>query len=105
MARSILAIHTEPATRGHQRNVVPFDNHRRRLHLEYSSAGETRPRGVVVRLPLPAASRALERRTDAQTPPSDSNGDRLTPTDYIVAFLLFLSTFTGPALVWTLLSF
>ena len=104
MARPNLAMHTEPVARGYQRNVVPFDNHRRRLHLEHSSAGETHPRDVVVRLPLPAGSRALERRTDAQAPPSDSNGDRLTSTDYIVAFLLLLSTFTGPALVWTLLS-
>ena len=105
MARHNLTMHTEPVTRGYQRNVVPFDNHRRRLHVEYSSAGETHPRGVVVRLPLPAGSRAVERRTDAQTPPSDSNGDRLTAIDYIVAFLLFLSTLTGPTLVGTLLSF
>jgi hypothetical protein len=105
MARPNLTMHTEPVTRGYQQNVVPFDKHRRRLHVEYSSAGETHPRGVVVRLPLPAGSRALERRTDAQTPPSDSKGDRLTPIDYIAAFLIFLSTLTGPALVWTLLSF
>src|SRR5712672_1355506 len=105
MARPNLVMHTEPVTRGYQQNVVPFDNHRRRLHVEYSSAGETNPRGVVVRLPLPAGSRALERRTDAQTLPSDSNGDRLTPIDSIVAFLLFLSTLTGPALAWMLLSF
>jgi hypothetical protein len=105
MARSNLAMHAEPVTRGYQRNVVPFDNHRRRLHCEHSFAGETHPRGVVVRPPLPAANRALERRTDAQTPPSERNGDRLTPIDCIAAFLLFLSTFTGPALVWALLSF
>jgi hypothetical protein len=105
MARHNLTMHTEPVTRGYQRNVVPFDNHRRRLHVEYWSAGETHPRGVVVRLPLPSGSRALERRTDAQTPPPDSNVDRLTPIDSIVAFLLFLSTLTGPALVWMLLSF
>jgi hypothetical protein len=83
---------------------VPFDNHRRRLHLELSSGGESQPRGVVVRLRLPAGRRALERGTGAQTRPSDSNGDALTPIEYIVAFLLFLSTLTGPALVWTLLS-
>ena len=103
MARSNLAMHTEPLTREDQRNVVPFDNHRRRLHLEHSSGGESQPRGVVVRLPLPAGRRALERGTDAQTRPSDSNGP-LTLTEYIVAFLLFLSTLTGPALAWTLLS-
>jgi hypothetical protein len=82
---------------------VPLDNHRRRLHLENSSGGESHPRGVMVRLPLPAGRRALERRTDAQTRPADSN-EPLTPIEYIVAFLLFLSTLTGPALVWTLLS-
>ena len=103
MARPNLAMHAQPVTRGYLRNVVPFDNHRRRLHLEHSSAGQTHPRGVVVRLPLPAGSRALERRTDAQT--SSSNGDRLTPIDCIAAILLFLSTLTGPALVWALLSF
>ena len=105
MARPNLAMHAEPVTRGYQRNVVPFDNHRRRLHLEHSSAGQTHPRGVVVRLPLPAGSRAQGRRTDAQTTSSERNGDRLTPIDCIAAFLLFLSTFTGPALVWALLSF
>ena len=104
MARPNLTMHTEPVARGYQRNVVPFDNHRRRLHVEYSSAGETHTRGVVVRLPLWAGGRALERRTDAQTLPSDSNGDRLTPIDSIVAFLLFLSTMTAPALAWMLLS-
>jgi hypothetical protein len=98
-------MHAEPVTRGYQRSVVPFDNHRRRLHLEHLSAGETHPGGVVVRLPLPAGSKALERRTDAQTSPSERNGDRLTPIDCIAAFLLFLSTFTGPALVWMLLNF
>jgi hypothetical protein len=98
MARPNLMMHAEPVTRGYRQNVVPFDNHRRRLHVEHSSGGETNPRGVVVRLPLPAGSRALERRTDAQ------NGDRLTPIDSIVAFLLFLSTLTGPALAWMLLS-
>ena len=94
---------TEPATRGYQRNVAPFDNHRRRLHVDFSSAGEVHTRGVVVRLPLPARSRAS--RTDAQTLSSDSEGDRLTPIDSVVAFLLFLSTLTGPALAWMLLSF
>jgi hypothetical protein len=102
MARNNLAVHTEPVTRVYRANVVPFDNHRRRLHLESSSTDEADPRGVVVRLPLAARSRVLEHRTDAQTP--DSNGDRLSPIDYIVAFLLFLSTLTGPALAWTLLS-
>ena len=105
MARPNLAMHAEPAMRGYQRNVVPFDNHRRRLYLEHSSAGETHPRGVVVRLPSPAGSQALERSTDAQTSPSERNGDRLTPIDGIAAFLLFLSTFTGPVLVGMLLSF
>ena len=104
MARSNLAMHTEPLTREGQRNVVPFDNHRRRLHLEHSSGGEFHPRGVVVRLPFPAGRRALQHRTDAQTRPSVINGEPLTPIDYIVAFLLFLSTLTGPALAWTLLS-
>ena len=94
---------TEPVTPGYPTNVVPFDNHRRRLHFGHSSAGETTPRGHVVRLPT-AASRALKLRTDTQTSPS-GNGDRLTPVDYVVAFLLFLSTLTGPALVWTLVSF
>ena len=103
MARSNLAMHTETVMRRDQRNVVPFDNDRRRLHLEHSSGGESQPRGVV-RLPLPAGRRALERGTDAQNTSSDSNGDALTPIEYIVAFLLFLSTLTGPALVWTLLS-
>jgi hypothetical protein len=55
-------------------------------------------------LPLPARSRAPDRRSEVQTPPANTNGDRLTPIDYIVTFLLFLSTLTGPALVWTLLS-
>ena len=105
MARPNLAMHAEPAMRGYQRNVVPFDNHRRRLYLEHSSAGETHPRGVVVGLPSPAGSQALERGTDAQTSPSERNGDRLTPIDGIAAFLLFLSTFTGPVLVGMLLSF
>jgi hypothetical protein len=105
MSRANLAMQTSTVTRGYQSNVVPFDNHRRRLHFEHSSAGETHPRGVVVRLPLPAGSRALERRTDTQSPPSDSNGDRLTPAEFAAAFLLFLSTLTGPALVWALLSF
>ena len=82
---------------------MPFDNHRRRLHLEHLTGGESHLRGVVVHLPLPAGRGGLERRTDAQTRPSDSNGP-LTPIDYIVAFLLFLSTLTGPALAWTLLS-
>ena len=104
MARSNLAMHTETVMRRDQRNVVSFDNDRRRLHLEHSSGGESQPRGVVVRLPLPAGRRALERGTDAQNTSSDSNGDALTPIEYIVAFLLFLSTLTGPALVWTLLS-
>ena len=82
-------------TRSHQRNVVPFDNRRR------SPPGEPHPRGVVVRLPLPAGSRALEAKRSAR----DSSGDRLTPIDYIAAILLFLSTFTGPVLVWALVSF
>ena len=55
-------------------------------------------------LPLPAGSRAPDRRTEAQTPPAKSDGDRLTPIDFIVIFLLLLSTLTGPALVSTLLS-
>ena len=104
MARSNLAMHTETVMRRDQRIVVPFDNHRRRLHLEHSSGGESQPRGVVVRLPLPAGRRALQHRTDAQTRASVINGEPLTPIDYIVAFLLFLSTLTGPALAWTLLS-
>ena len=93
---------TEPVTRGYQRNVVPFDNHRRRLHIAHSSAGETHPRGVVLRLSLPAGSPAPE---GARTSVSDSNRDRLTAIDWIVAFLLFLSTLTGPALVYSLVSF
>jgi hypothetical protein len=105
MARPDLKMHTEPVTRGNQGNVVPFDNHRRRLHVAHSSAAATHPSGVVVRLPLPAGSRALERTTDAQTPRSDSNEGRLTAFDAIVALLLSLSTLTGPALVWTLLNF
>ena len=103
MARPNSAMHAEPVTRGYQRSVVPFDNHRRRLHLEHLTGGESHLRGVVVHLPMPAGRRALQHRTDAQTRPSDSNGP-LTLTEYIVAFLLFLSTLTGPALVWTLLS-
>ena len=103
MARSNLAMHTAPMTRGDQRNVLPFDNHRRRLHLEHLTGGESHLRGVVVHLPMPAGRGGLERRTDAQTRPSDSHGP-LSLTEYIGAFLLFLSTLTGPALVWTLLS-
>ena len=102
MGRANLATQTNTVTRGHQGNVVPFDNHRRRLHFEHSSANEA-PRGVVVR--LRSAARALEHRIDTQSPPSDSNGDRLTPGEFAAAFLLFLSTLTGPALVWALLSF
>ena len=105
MARPDLKMHTEPVTRGNQGNVVPFDNHRRRLHVAHSSAAETDPSGVVVRLPLPAGSRASERTTYAQTSRSDSTEGRLTPFDAIVALLLSLSTLTGPALVWTLLNF
>jgi hypothetical protein len=105
MARPNLKMHTEPATIAYQRNVVPFDNHRRRLHFAHSSAAETHPSGVVVRLPLSAGSRASVRATDAQTSRSDSNEGRLTAFDAIVALLLSLSTLTGPALVWTLLNF
>jgi hypothetical protein len=104
MARPNLKMHTEPVTRGYQKNVVPFDNHRRRLQIAHSSADETHSRGVVVRLSLPAGSPALEGTADARTFASDSNRDRLTPIDWIVAFLLFLSTLTGPALAWALLS-
>jgi hypothetical protein len=101
-----LKLHAEPVARGYQRNVVPFDNHRRRLHIAESSARGVHPTGgVVVNLPLPAGSPALKRTTNAATSPADSNGDRLTATDCIVAFLLFLSTVTGPVLAWTLLSF
>jgi len=92
MAPPNLAMRTRLVAQAHQRNVVPFDNRRR------SRAGETHPRGVVVRLPLPAGSRALESRTD-------SGGDRLSPIDCIVVSLLFLSTLTGPVLVWALVSF
>jgi hypothetical protein len=87
-----LAMRTRLVAQAHQRNVVPFDNRRR------SPTGETHPRGVVVRLPLPAGSRASESRTD-------SGGDRLSPIDCIVAVLLFLSTLTSPVLVWSLVSF
>jgi hypothetical protein len=104
MARPNLKMHTEPLTQAYQRNVVPFDNHRRRLHTAHSFAGESHPRGVVVRLPLAAGSPALEGAADARTSASESNRDRLTPIDWIVAFLLFLSTLTGPALAWALLS-
>jgi hypothetical protein len=103
MARSNLKLHTEPVTQDCP--VVPFDNHRRRLHVAYSSGSETHSPGVVIRLPLPAGSPALNRTTDAPTSPSDSNGDRFTAIDGIVAFLLFLSTLTPPALAWTLLRF
>jgi hypothetical protein len=79
MTRPNLKMHTEPVTRGYQRNVVSFDNnYRRRLHVAYSSGGEAHLRGVVVRLPLPAGSPALKRTTDAQTSPSDNDRDRLT---------------------------
>ncbi len=103
MGRPHSAIHTRPVTQGYQRNVVPFDNHRRRLR--HSSASAIHPRGVVVRLPLTAGGRAPELATDAQIATAADYGDRLTRTDYIAVFLLFLSTLTGPALVWTLLSF
>jgi hypothetical protein len=83
---------TQLVARGHQTNVVPFDNRRR------SATGETHPRGIVVRLPLPAGSRALESRTD-------SGGDLLSPIDCIVVSLLFLSTLAVPGLVWALVSF
>jgi hypothetical protein len=104
MGRHNLAMRTAPVTRGYQTNVVPFDNDRRKLHIEPSSARETRLSAVVLRLPLMAGSRAAKRRTDAQTAPLESNADRLDAIDYVVAFLLFLSTMTGPVLVWTLLS-
>jgi hypothetical protein len=103
MTRPNLKLHAEPVTRGY--HVVSFDNHRRRLHVAFSPAGETHPGGVVIKLPLPAGSPAPNRTTDASTSRSDSNRDRLTATDCIVAFLLFLSTLTAPALAWTLLSF
>ena len=89
MAPPNLAMHTERVARSHQRNVVPFDNRRR------SPTGETHPRGVVVRLPLPAGSRTLESRT---------GGDRLSPIDCIVVSLLFLSILAMPGLVWALVS-
>ena len=92
MAPPNLATQTRLVAQAHQRNVVPFDNRRR------SPTGETHPRGVVVRLPLPAGSRAIESRTD-------NGGDRLSPIDCILTFLLFLSTLTGPVLVWALVSF
>ena len=92
MAPPNLATQTWLVARGHQTNVVPFDNRRR------SPTGETHPRGIVVRLPLRTGSRALESRTD-------SGGDRLSPIDCIVAVLLFLSTLAVPGLVWALVSF
>ena len=92
MAPSNLAMRTERVARSHQRNVVPYDNRHR------SPTGETHPRGVVVRLPLPAGSRALESRTD-------SGGDRLSPIDFIFVSLLFLSILAMPGLVWALVSF
>jgi len=96
MAPPNFAMQTRLVARSHQRNVVPLDDRRRRL-----PTGEPYPRGVVVRLPLPAGSRALE----AERPARDSSGDRLTPIDYIAVILLFLSTLTGPVLVWALVSF
>ena len=90
MAPSNLAMRTERVARSHQGNVVPFDDRRR------SPTGETHPRGVVVRLPLPAGSRALDSRT---------GGVRLSPIDCIFVSLLFLSTLAMPGLVWALLSF
>ena len=92
MALPNFATQTRLVAQAHQRNVVPFDNRRR------SPTGETHPRGVVVRLPLPAGNRALESRTD-------SGGDRLSPIDCIVVSLLFLSTLAVPGLVWALVSF
>ena len=92
MAPPNLATQARLVARVHHTNVVPFDNRRRSL------TGETHPRGVVVCLPLPTGSRPLESRTD-------SGGDRLSPIDCIVAVLLFLSTLTGPVLVWSLVSF
>jgi len=94
MAPPNLAMQTRLVAR--QRNVVPLEHRRRRL-----PTGEPYPRGVVVRLPLPAGSRAVE----AERPARDSSGDRLTPIDYIAMILLFLSTLTGPVLVWALMSF
>ena len=96
MAPPNFAMQTRLVARSHQRNVVPLDDRRRRL-----PTGEPYPRGVVVCLPLPAGSRALE----AERPARDSSGDRLTPIDYIAMILLFLSTLTGPVLVWALMSF
>ena len=90
MAPPNLAMQTRPVAQGHQRNVVPFDSRRR------SPTGETHPRGVVVRLPLPAGSRALESRT---------GGVRLSPIDCIFVSLLFLPTLAMPGLVWALVNF
>ena len=91
MAPPNLAMQTRRlVARGHQRNVVPFDNRRR------SPTAETHPRGVVVRLPLPAGNRTLESRT---------GGDRLSPIDCIFVSLLFLSILAMPGLVWALVSF
>jgi len=84
------------AQRGRLTSLDALDDRRRRL-----PTGEPYPRGVVVCLPLPAGSRALE----AERPARDSSGDRLTPIDYIAMILLFLSTLTGPVLVWALVSF
>jgi hypothetical protein len=81
---------TSTVTRGYQSNVVPFDNHRRRLHFEHSSGGETHPRGVVVRLPLPTASRALERRTDAPAPEDEEFRQRMIVNAVAATVLTFL---------------
>ena len=86
MAPPNLAMQTRLVARGHQTNVVPFDNRRR------SPTGEPHPRGVVIRLPLLVESRALE-------------SDRLSPIDCIFVSLLFLSTLAMPGLVWALVSF
>ena len=84
------ATQTRLVAQDHETNVVPFDNRRR------SPTGETHPRGVVVRLPLPAGSRAVE---------STTGGDRLSPIDCIFVSLLFLSTLAMPGLVWALVNF
>jgi hypothetical protein len=97
-------LHTEPVTQGYERNVMPFDNLRRRQQISHSFAGESHSRGVVVHLPLPAGSPALKGAANARISASENNRDRLTPIDWIAAFLLFLSTLTGPALAWALLS-
>jgi hypothetical protein len=95
-----------PASR--DENILPFNAQRRVSHVRLSPA--TRPRlSEVVRFPLATAAsrqrapRVGEGVTERQKD-SNNNETRFTPLDFVVTAFLILSAFSGPALVWTLLS-